>query len=68
MDWLSAMSGWAVGLSHRVEFWKRRGLQMPKAEGLRADQGGMGPRNEQNQGALLVHRLYGGGGGSVLRE
>lgn len=66
MDWLSATSGWAVGLSRRVEFWKRRGLQKPKAEGLRADQGGMGPWNEQNWGALVVHRFM--GGGFVLRE
>lgn len=59
MDWLSVMSGWAGGLSCRVDFWKRRGLQKLKAEGLMADQEGKGPQNEQNWEALVMHRLYG---------
>lgn len=55
---LPCLSGWAVGLSCRVDFWKRKGLQKSKAEGLRAYQEDMSPQNEQNWGALVVGRLY----------
>lgn len=61
MNWLPAMSGLGKGFVLQRRFLEEE--RSPEAEGMRADQKGkdIGPQNEQNWGALVVHRLYGVG-------